>query len=355
MLLQDVVVQSWQIIEFGAPLEARTQPVPSPQGTEVLLRVAACGVCHSDLHVWQGFFDLGGGRRQSFAGGIRLPFTMGHEIVGTIVAVGPDADIAVGARRVVFPWLGCGTCDMCRSDREHLCLDKQSIGTRRPGGFSDHVLVRHPRYLIDFGDIPEALACTYACSGLTAYGALKKIGPLTSDDWILVIGVGGVGLAAVSMAQSLTPARIVVADIDPTKREAAVAAGAGAVIDNGAGDAIAALKRSTGGGVWAAIDFVGRPETAQFGLDVLRRSGTLILVGLHGGALNLPLATVPPRLLTIRGSQVGTLAEMHELMALARAGRVPPIPVRTLPMSSANEALAELRAGTVVGRLVLTP
>lgn len=349
-------MRSWQIVDFNMPLCENVSELPRPTGTQVLVKVGACGVCHSDVHLWQGYFDLGNGQKLSFAQTMKLPFTIGHEIVGEVVEAGPEAEgVVAGARRVVFPWLGCGTCSMCLSDREHLCNAKQSIGTRQPGGFSDYVLVPHPRYLVEFGDLPETLACTYACSGVTAYSALKKVGELSPEDWVLLIGAGGVGLSAVNIAPLATRARIMVADIDAGRRQAALDAGAHATVDNGSREGVAAAKQLTGGNIWAAIDFVGRPETAQFALDSLHRGGTLILVGLHGGALSLPLATLPPRLLTIRGSQVGTLSEMRELMALARAGRINPIPIETRPMSRVTETLEQLHAGQVTGRVVLRP
>src|SRR5688500_11404553 len=131
------MMRSWQLTEFGAPLRENLNEPPRPQGTEVLLRVRACGACHSAVHLWQGFFDLGGGKKLSFAETMQLPFTLGHEICGEVIDAGPGAQgVVPGASRVVFPWIGCGKCDMCLSDREHCCIPRQSIGTKRPGGFS---------------------------------------------------------------------------------------------------------------------------------------------------------------------------------------------------------------------------
>jgi len=217
-------MHAWQIVDFGKPLEPRDYPDPEPAGTQVLLRVTGCGVCHSDLHLWDGYFDLGGGKRLDLGGrGMTLPFTMGHEIVGEVIALGPDAEgVAIGQRRVVFPWIGCGECPECRRGEELLCAAPRTLGVRYGGGYADRVMAPHPRYLVDFDGIDEALACTYACSGVTAYSALKKAAAgLTADDSLLVIGAGGVGLSAVQMAGAVTPARIVVADIDEAKRAAA--------------------------------------------------------------------------------------------------------------------------------------
>jgi propanol-preferring alcohol dehydrogenase len=350
-------MKSCQIVDHGKPLELRAYPDPEPVGTEVLLRVTACGVCHTDLHLWHGFFDLGDGQQVTLASrGVELPFTMGHEIVGEVVALGPEATgAAVGDRRVAFPWIGCGTCPACQHGDEVHCASPWPLGTRRPGGYSDRVLVPHPRYLVDYGEIDEALACTYACSGLTAFSALRKLPALGPEDTVLTIGVGGVGINALNIAPAVTGARILAADIDPTKRAHAARHPGVRTIDNGRPDAVAEVVEATGGGAAAAIDFVGRAETAQFGLDCLRRGGTLVIVGLYGGKWPLSVALLPLRSATVRGSFVGSLAELTELMALVRTGRIPPLPVNTRPLAEATEALRGLEAGTVVGRTVLRP
>lgn len=348
---------SYQVIENGAPLESREGDTPEPEGTEVLLRVSACGVCHSDLHLWEGEYLLGGGEKLTLADrGIVPPFTMGHEVVGVVAALGPDATgVEIGDARVVYPWIGCGDCDVCRRDEELLCLNQRTIGVRWPGGYADHVLVPDAKYLIDYTGLPTELACTYACSGLTAYSALKKTGAETAADDVVLIGAGGVGLSAVVFAKSVIKGKVIVADVDATKRSLARQSGADETIDNGAPDAVDKVREFTGGGAAAAIDFVGRPETARFGLDVLRKGGKLIVVGLYGDALALPLVKMPLMVLTIQGSYVGTLQEMHEVMALARAGKVPPIPTASRPLAEANAVLDELRNGQILGRVVLKP
>lgn len=352
-------MHAWQIVDFGKPLEPRDYPDPEPTGTQVLLRVTGCGVCHSDLHLQDGYFDLGDGKRLELGGrGMALPFTMGHEIAGEVIALGPEAEgVAVGDRRVVFPWIGCGGCPECRRGEELLCATPRTLGVRYDGGYADRVLAPHSRYLIDFAGVDEALACTYACSGVTAYSALKKAAVgLTDQDAVLVIGAGGVGLSAVRMARAVTPAKVVVADIDPAKREAALAAGAAAAVDNSVGEGLRVLREVTGGtGPAAAIDFVGAPATARFGFDALRRGGILVIVGLYGGALPLPTAMFPLKMARVVGSYVGSLDEMHELMDLVRAGRVAPIPIGRRPLAEVNTTLRELRQGGIVGRIVLQP
>ena len=206
---------SYQLTEFGQPLQCKNSASPNPRGDEILLRVQACGVCHSDVHLCDGFFDLGQGRHLDLSKGRELPLTLGHEISGEVVAMGPTCrGVRVGDRRVVYPWVGCGTCGVCATGDEHLCPSPRSIGVVRDGGFSDHVIVPHPRYLFDLSTIDPTLACTYACSGLTAYSALMKVQRKTDRKHVLLIGAGGVGLAALNLASVVLNARVVVADID---------------------------------------------------------------------------------------------------------------------------------------------
>ena len=198
-------MQSYRITRFGQPLEAANEPDPSPKGSEVLLRVTGCGVCHSDLHLWEGFFDLGGGKKLPVGSGEgALPLTLGHEIAGEVIALGPEASgVALGDKRVVFPWIGCGACAYCQRGEEHLCGKSRALGVARPGGYSDRILVPHARYLLDYTGMPTELACTFACSGLTAYSALKKIGRLSESEPLLIVGAGGVGLAGVRLAKAV--------------------------------------------------------------------------------------------------------------------------------------------------------
>ena len=352
-------MRSYQIVDWGKPLEPRDYPTPEPQGAEVLVKVDACGVCHSDVHIRDGYFDLGGGQRISMPErGLKLPFTLGHEVVGRVEALGPEAGgkgVEVGDRRIVFPWIGCGECDVCQDDREVLCAMPRTIGTRRAGGYSDHVIVPHPRYLVPYDGVPMELAATYACSGITAYSAVKKIGQLRPQDDLVIIGAGGVGLNGLNFAKALVPGRVLVADVSADRRGAARQAGAAETIDNGQPDAVEKALELTQGGAAAAIDFVGAPQTAQFGLDILRRGGTLVVVGLYGGAWPVSVPLLPLKMLTVRGSYVGTLAEFREMMELAQAGRITPLPIESRPLERASESLDDLVHGRVVGRVVLKP
>ena len=349
-------MRSFQVDQFGKPLVEARRDTPQPQGIEVLLKVDSCGVCHSDVHLADGYFDLGGGHKLDLTRVVAPPRTLGHEIAGTVVAVGPEArDIAEGDRRVVFPWIGCGKCSLCQAGNEHLCNTPRALGIQRDGGFSDHVLVSDPKYLLEYEPLPTDQACTYACSGLTAYSALMKAAPLSAGDPLLIIGAGGVGLSGIRLARSLYPSPPIVAEVDKSKWDIAREAGAGEVIDPTAEGAQKALMKATGGGVAAAIDFVGAASTFAFGMGVLRKAGKLISVGLFGGATPVAPVMVAMKAVSIIGSYVGSLAEMHELMRIARSGTLPALPLTTRPLAAAGEALADLKEGRIRGRAVLHP
>jgi len=350
-------MRAMQIVEWGKPLEAREYPDPEPKGEEVLLRVEAAGVCHSDVHIWDGYFDLGGGEKVTLdSRGVKLPFTMGHEIAGVVAAVGPSATgVKVGDKRVVYPWIGCGQCAVCRRGEELLCLTPRTLGTRRAGGYGTHVIVPHARYLVEHTGVPQALAATYTCSGITAFSALKKTRDhVGAEDHLVLIGAGGVGGSAVHIAPAAVKGKVVVADIDGQKRAHARQMGAVATIDNAAPDAVKQVMEATGGGAAAAIDFVGSPKTMEFGVNVLRKGGKLVMVGLYGGAAPLSSVLFPFKMMTVEGSYVGTLDDLKELMALVQAGKVPPIPVETRTADQASQALSDLKTGGKVrGRVVL--
>jgi alcohol dehydrogenase/propanol-preferring alcohol dehydrogenase len=348
-------VRSWQVRDFGRPLVEASGDPPVPGGTEVLLRVDGCGVCHSDLHMRDGFFDLGDGHKLDVSRTVRPPRTLGHEIAGTVIAAGAQAqEVAPGDRRVVYPWIGCGACALCRSQREHLCANPQALGVARDGGFATHVLVPHPRYLLEYGALPATQACTLACAGLTAYSALKKVARLAAGDPLLLIGAGGVGLSGVRLAAHVCGVAPIVAEPDRSKWELARAAGAADVIDPMADGALKSLLKSTGGAA-AVIDFVGSGASFDFGLGAVRKAATMVCVGLLGGATRIVPAMLSLKALTLVGSYVGSLAELQELLALAQQGAIAPMPVTTAPLASASDTLDALAAGHVRGRTVLVP
>lgn len=351
-------MKSYQLVAANAPLELVETETPEPQGTEVLVKVTACGVCHSDLHFWHGFYDLGNGTKMTLEDrNIALPFTMGHEPVGEVIAFGPDveSDVKIGETRLVFPWTGCGDCARCDEGNEQDCADVAPLGVRRPGGYADHIIVPHPRYLVDIEGVDPHYACTLACAGVTAFSALKKAKALAADDKLVIIGAGGVGLTGVGIAAEYIANEKIVVDLDEEKLAAAREAGADHTINPKREDASARVGALTTAGAGAVVDFVGSTETATFGMEVLRRGGSYILVGLYGGRIDIPTLALPTRDIALRGSYVGNLGEMHELMALVKAGKVDPIPVGSRPMSEITETLQALEEGRIVGRMVVVP
>jgi propanol-preferring alcohol dehydrogenase len=348
----------WSFRQWGGPLEKVEEALPEPSGREVTVRVTHCGICHSDLHIQAGGFDMGGGKLSSLErAGTRLPVTMGHEIGGEVVEVGPQvSNVAVGDRVIVYPWLGCGECPTCLRGDEQLCTKvARNLGIQLPGGFSDVVRVPHERYLVPIGSLDPARAATFACAGITAWGAIRKLTPATEADWIAVIGCGGVGMTAVALLSATSKGRIVAIDPDPAKREAALANGASAAFDPMAPDAAKTIAKACGFEIAGAIDFVGAENTATLAVNLVRRTGEVVIVGLFGGEFRMPLPTFPLKSLTIRGSYVAGLPELRELVALAQRVELPKPPLQLRPLDSVNESLSDLAAGKVVGRIVLQP
>ena len=341
---------SYQTALPGATLVEVKSETPTPQGTEVLVKTVACGVCHSDIHMHDGVFNLGNGKQLEVG---REGMVLGHEIFGEVVALGPDAqDAEVGDRRVVYPWIGCGECSACKRGEEQLCTPGRALGISVQGGFADHVIIPHSRYLFDKGDVLDSLAATYACSGLTAYSALKKIGELQPDDAVVIIGAGGVGMMAIQIAISSMGIDPIVVDIDEAKLSAARELGVTRTFNSSDPQTSKELRKTTGG-AFAVLDFVGAEASVNYGLGCLRKGGMLVIVGLFGGALNIPIPFLPMNARVIQGSYVGTPQDMAELMELVRAGKIAPIEIQERPLSEASAALADLKAGKVQGRQVL--
>jgi D-arabinose 1-dehydrogenase-like Zn-dependent alcohol dehydrogenase len=354
-------MKSFMVAEFNAPLKEVDQPTPQPTGSQVLIKVKAAGVCHSDLHIWEGGYDLGHGRKPLSLRdrGVSLPRTMGHETVGEVLAFGPDAktaagDFKLGDIALVYPWIGCGKCATCLAGDENMCLKPASLGVYCDGGYADHMTVPHPRYLLNLKGLDPVTAAPYACSGVTTYSALKKVEADLGTP-VVIIGAGGLGLMALSLLKAMGGKGAIVVDIDARKREAAEQAGALATVDGGAADALEQLAQKAGGPIRAVIDLVGNAKTTQLGFDCLSKGGKLVIVGLFGGGATWALPLIPIKALTIQGSYVGNLRETQELLDLVRSRKIAPIPVTPMPLAKANEALVDLQKGRLVGRAVLTP
>ena len=349
-------MRAWAVVENGKPLQEIELPTPEPVDKQVLLEVTHCGVCHSDLHIWEGEYDLGSrGKMTMKDRGLVLPLAMGHEIVGKVLRWGPEATgLTVGQAKVVYPWVGCGHCDRCVAEEDNMCLQGRSIGIYQNGGYATHVLVPEPRHLIDLGDVEPAVAATYACSGITVYSAIQKVMPLPPDVPVVLVGAGGLGLNAIAMLRALGHQRIVVVDVSEEKLAAARQAGATDTVLAGGEDTTARIVAACGGPVRAVIDLVNGTATARFAFDALVKGGTLVQVGLFGGELAVPLPIMAMRALSLRGSYVGTPGDLRAVVGLAQDGKLAPLPVTTEPMEQADAALNRLREGRVTGRIVLT-
>lgn len=350
-------MRSFQVCRCGEPLQMVERSTPQPTGTQVLLKVIAAGVCHSDIHIWDGYYELGGGKRLNLLErGIKLPLTMGHENVGEVVATGPDAKgVKIGAQMLAHPWIGCGECAICKTGEEQYCKTPRNLGVFSDGGYADHVMVPHPRYLFEIGDLAPERAAPLACSGITTYGALKKAGSIIKDEPVVIIGAGGLGLMCLALNAMMGNKGAIVVDIDPVKRDAAKQAGALAVVDGNAPDAAKQIMALTNGGAWAVIDYVGSSATVKLGVDSITKGGKVIVVGLFGGDITVSTPFFPLKAMAIQGSYVGSLPEMKELLALVRAKGLPPVPLKTRPLDEVAGVLGDLRAGKIVGRVVLTP
>jgi alcohol dehydrogenase len=347
-------LRRFSLTAYRQPLCETIVDCPEPIGSEVLVRIERCGVCHSDLHMQDGFFALGDGKTLDVREGRTLPFTLGHEIAGVIERAGPDASGAnIGARVAIYPWIGCGRCAACKAGEENLCSANRHLGISADGGFASHVLVPHPRYLIDHAPLSPSFAGALMCSGLTAYSALKRLQTQAARGPALLVGLGGVGMMGLSIARALFPQPPIVADIDAGKREAALKAGAAAAYDPADREARRTLIKATGGGVFAVCDFVGSEKSLAFATGALAKGGKVVVTGLLGGNFPLGATMFVLKAMTVEGTLTGTLAEANELMVLARTGRVSPLPIEERPLAAAQQALNDLRAGRVMGRISL--
>lgn len=343
------------LTQFATPVCETVVDVPVPQGSEVLLRVAKCGLCHSDLHLQDGFFDAGNGQRIDITRGIKLPFTLGHEIVGTVEAAGSDAprDL-VGQPRVIFPWIGCGTCRDCLNGNENLCARNRYLGVALDGGFASHVLVPDSHYLLPYEPLPAGFAAALMCSGLTAYGALKRAATHPRRRNLLLLGMGGVGLMGLAIARAMSMETIAVADLSEAARAAARDAGAATAYDPAARETARRILKDSGGGFDVIVDFAGSEASLAFAMGALARGGKIVVSGLMGGSFTTPAVSWVHKRMSIEGFMTGTLTEARELLDLARSGRITPVPMHEAPMREAAEWMEKLRNGGVTGRVILT-
>ena len=221
------------------------------------------------------------------------------------------------------------------------------------GGFASHVLVPDAKYLLEYDPLPVNQAATLMCSGVTAYGALKRLVERPRQRNLLLIGLGGVGQMGLAFAQAMFKQNISVADLSQAARDSALNNGAAIAYDPAEPDITRRIIKETEGGFDAIVDFAGNDKSMAFAISVLARGGKIVVSGLMGGNFSLPMVQWVYKRMTVEGFMTGTLAEAHELMALARSGKVKPTPMQEEPMSDVQTWIDALRAGKVIGRIVL--
>ena len=349
-------MKSAQIIEPNKPLEINETELPKPKGNQVIVKVRSTGVCHSDLHLWEGGYDTGDGFMKVTDRGVKFPVTPGHEVVGNVEEIGDSVQgVNIGDLVLVYPWIGCGECPTCEKGDTNLCESPKSLGVFQDGGYAEYVLVPDAKFLAKIDNLDPDAAASLACSGLTAFTAVKKA--LTnSPENILIVGAGGLGLMGVQIANALTKANIICADLDDEKLESAKKLGATHIINTKESDAVKKIMSICNEkGVDSIIDFVNAPPTVKMDLSLIRKRGNIILVGLFGGSVELSLVSIPLKAITIQGAYTGNYNDMLELIKLAQRGVINPIVSKHYKLDDANTALDDLRNRKIIGRAVINP
>ncbi|MEX6505090.1 alcohol dehydrogenase AdhP [Jiella sp. M17.18] len=327
---------------FGEPLVIEDVPVPVPGPGEVLVKVAACGVCHTDLHAAEGDWPVKP----------TPPFIPGHEVVGTVAALGPGVtEFAVGDP-VGVPWLhdACRDCEYCDTGWETLCEHQHNTGYSVNGGFAEYVIASAPFAARLPEGVDYAAIAPILCAGVTTYKGLKET-EAKPGQWVAISGIGGLGHVAVQYAKAMG-LNVVALDVSPDKLDLAREAGADVAIDAHAPDAVETVLKATGGGAHGClVTAVSVPAFAQV-LKMVRRRGTVSLVGLPPGEFPTPIFDVVLKRITVRGSIVGTRHDLDEAIAFAAEGKVKS-QVKTAPLADINKIFADLKAGHIDGRMVL--
>lgn len=326
---------------FGQPLTIDEIPVPGVPPGQILVKVAASGVCHTDLHAADGDWPVKP----------TLPFTPGHEGVGTVVALGAGARGVKEGDRVGVPWLhtSCGACEHCLTGWETLCDGQQMTGYTVDGGFAEYVLA-DPGYV---GHLPDALgfpeAAPLLCAGVTVYKGLKMT-DTKPGEWVVVSGIGGLGHMAVQYARAMG-LHVAAVDIAPEKLALAESLGADLTVNASVEDPVAVIQREVKGAHGVIVTAVSRAAFQQ-ALGMLRKRGTMTLVGLPPGEFPLPIFDVVLNAKTVRGSIVGTRKDLEECLQFAAEGKVQAhFSVDTL--ENINSIFATMKAGRIDGRVVL--
>jgi alcohol dehydrogenase, propanol-preferring len=351
-------MKSAKIIEINRPLQIYESKTPKPKGSQVLVKVQSSGVCHSDIHLWEGGYEGPQGQfLKTTDRGVKYPLTPGHEIAGIIDSLGEQTEgFAKNEKVLVYPWIGDGLCPACRIGEENLCDKPRSLGIYNDGGYADYVLVPSYKHLVKLGDeIDTDVSAPLSCSALTAYGAVKN-GNLAPNDNVVIVGTGGLGLMAIQLAKAITGSRIIALDRDDEKLKAAKENGADDIINSTKEDVVKAVMELTGRmGADAVIDFVNASSTVEVDMNFLRRRAKLVLVGLFGGELKLNLITMPTRSYKLIGSYTGSMNDLIELVSLTKRGIIKPVISNRFRLDEATKALTMLKEGKILGRGVINP
>ena len=347
-----------RIVKVNEKLEIQQVETPKPRGSQVLVKVQSSGVCHSDIHLWEGYYEgVGGQLLKTTDRGVNYPLTPGHEVAGIVDSLGEQAEGFNNNDKVlVYPWIGEGLCPACRIGEENLCDKPRSLGVYMDGGYAEYVLVPSYKYLVKISDgMDTDASATLSCSALTAYGAVKNAN-LKPDDNVVIVGAGGLGLMAIQLAKAVTGARIIAMDLDDKKLEFAKKEGADTTVNSKNEDPVKTIMELTDKmGADAVIDLVNASKTVETDMQFLRRRARVVLVGLFGGELKLSLVTMPTRAYKLIGSYTGTLSDMIELVSLARRGVIKPVVSNRFKLDQATDALTMLKEGKILGRGVINP
>jgi propanol-preferring alcohol dehydrogenase len=330
--------------ELGKPLTIEEVPTPVPGPGQVLIRAAACGVCHSDLHLADGDWDL-------LRPITKLPLILGHEVAGTVAALGEGVTELKVGDRVGVPWLHytCGECEFCLEGRETLCLKQKITGCTVDGGFAEYLLAPATHAAPLPASLSFAEAAPLLCAGLTVYKAMKASG-IAAGQRMAVFGVGGLGHLAVQIGRAMG-VRVCAIDVTDEKLEFAKSLGAEWTI-NASTEAVPKRIRSIGGAHVALVTSAS-PAVYETALRCLRRGGTLAVVGMANEPFKVSAVSLISGETKIVASAVGTRDDLRELFAL-----VEKYPIRCKiemrPLDQVSEVFEELKRGAVIGRIVLT-